>query len=170
VRHAARSSVWAGSALFAFIVLATVLILPNFNFFGRDGLLPGINGLFQILPGFYVAALAAIAVFDGRPRGYDLDSAWNDAPPTLSQIGDNDKIITRRHFLALMFGYLAFSSLILYLIGIFALSIAEYGDIINEFISFYVKVLFIFIYNIWLGHIIGTTWLGLYFLSHRFHV
>lgn len=82
---------------------ATVLALPNFNFFGRDGLLPGINGLFQILSGFYVAALAGIAVFDGRPRGYDLDSAWNDTPPKLSQIGDNEKIITRRHFLALMF-------------------------------------------------------------------
>ncbi len=169
VRHPTRGRLALlslGVGLFAAVVAASAREL---NIIGPNGLVAGINGLFQALPGFYIAALAAIATFDGAKKGYDLDQVWPEPSPWMIDPDGAERHPTRRHFLALLFGYLSFSSLMLYLIGVFATVAAPFTHSECPTWLPVLRVAFAGLYTCWLAHIIGTTCLGLYFLAHRFH-
>jgi hypothetical protein len=77
---------------------------------GGDGLMGDMLGIIATLPGFYFAALAAVATFD-RP-GMDVDIP--DPAPTLKiRIhGKDDNVpLTKRMFLSYLFSYLTSVSL-----------------------------------------------------------
>ena len=83
-------------------------------FFGKDS----INALFlsflQLLPGFYIAALAAISTFNRKM----MDKPLSGSLKTTLLSGENGSVecreLSRRRLLSHLFGYLRFVSLLLF--------------------------------------------------------
>ncbi|MGI9878125.1 hypothetical protein ACKVMW_21245 [Vibrio chagasii] len=131
----------------------------DFNIAGDKGLIGHINGLLQMLVGFFVASLAAVATFQ-RPG---MDELMQGTPPKL-----NDRELTRREFISYMFGYLAFVSIITYLFsGVVQLSIPSMKQSLTvEMFDFWSSIGF-FGYLIVIFNILVTTLLALFFLTDR---
>lgn len=126
----------------------------------KDGLISVINGILQILSGFYIASMAAVATF--QKTGMDI--VMDGSPPTLK-----GKELTRRKFLTYLFGYLAFTSIIMYLIGggiqLLAPTISH-----TQWIQIaWVKIILIELYLFIISNIICTTILGMYFMIDKMH-
>lgn len=140
---------------------------------GSNGLLLHVNGLLQVLIGFYIAALAAVSTFTNS----SIDEVMAGEPPTLYEKFRGQKIqveLTRRRFVCYLFGYLALVSFVQFCIGLICILIGKsLGTWVASFTSvellFWFKTAFIFGYSLILFNIITTTLLGLYFLSVRFH-
>ncbi|WP_145494378.1 hypothetical protein [Yersinia bercovieri] len=126
----------------------------------KDGLVSVVNGILQILSGFYIASMAAVATFqkDG------MDDLMDGTPPTLKGVS-----LTRRKFLTYLFGYLAFSSILLYFIGgglqLLAPTIAKVAWINIAL----VKQIFVTIYLFIVMNILCTTVLGMHFMIDKMH-
>ncbi|EJB8455014.1 hypothetical protein MW332_004868 [Vibrio parahaemolyticus] len=130
----------------------------NVAFIGQNGLVQLVNGLLQILIGFFVASLAAVATFQRA----GMDEVMRGKPPTLG-----DKFVTRRQYLCYMFGYLAFMSIAVYFSsGVLALTM----DIWKKLFGYHfeqIRQIGIFIYFVLVSNIIFTTLLALHFLTDR---
>jgi hypothetical protein len=140
---------------------AALLKWHDFNLFGAAGLTVGVNGLVQILAGFFITSLAAIATFSGSV--YRIDEVFDGEKAVL--FGD---VLTRRRFLCLLYSYLALTSLMLYMAG--AASIAAASTLHGEIVGWHrtaIRIVFGSAYFSVLGHILGTTLIGLIFLSGR---
>ncbi|MCK4089708.1 hypothetical protein HCY66_06360 [Acinetobacter radioresistens] len=141
-------------------------------FSSKINILPPIISFFQSMPGFYIAALAAIATFPSEsmnkemktPTPYLLiDSEVEDVP-------SNRDRLSRRRFLCYMFAYLAFISILFFFIAIglnfinsiYIFNIPNYlldiGYMISCLIIFFVVTQTVLI-----------TFLGLWYLGHRIH-
>ncbi|MBG5881523.1 hypothetical protein I4990_00955 [Providencia alcalifaciens] len=144
-----------------------------FSIFGKSGLVTQINGLLQVLIGFYIASLAAIATFSNPT----IDEVMAGTPPKVKELYRGkilDVELVRRRFLCYLFGYLALVSFILFGFGLVAsLFTSQLMTLINSFgISWVlkaVKVVFIFGYTLVLFNMLSTTLLGLYYLAVRIH-
>lgn len=150
-------------------VIAIIALPAPINVFGDDGLLSVVTGLLQILTGFYIASLAAIATFNKE----GMDAVMDGVPPTLmiTQRGEKvQKLLTRRTFLCLMFGYLAFMSLFIYFVGSGANLLSENARIIipDGFHS-PARIAFIALYLLLFSNLMVTTLLGLYYMADRIH-
>lgn len=125
--------------------------------------------ILTILPGFYIAALAAIATFKASTMDVPLDGK-----DMLLHTRESDRCIiklTRRRFLCLLFGYLSFLSLILCLFCLI-LKIASPIIIIKFFFSQiapYLNIIFVLVYGFFFMQLISLTLLGLFYLSDRIH-
>lgn len=145
------------------IIAAVALLLINnsplqLKFVGNDGFVKFVNNLLQILVGFFVASLAAVATFQRS----GMDEPMVGKCPTL-----NKKKVTRRQYLCYMFGYLSFMTISLYFIGgilelIMPTLKLMLGDLFNQF-----RQIGIFIYLSLVANIILTTMLALHFLTDR---
>ena len=143
------------------IVVPWTLLWPSFNIFGTSGLAANINGLLQILSGFFITSLAAVATFNGSV--YNIDQVFEGEKALL----DGDAL-TRRQFICLLFAYLALTSIILYLFGAFGLAAASTLHTSNiVHIRVAMRVMFASVYCVTLAHVLGTTLVGLIFLSQR---
>ncbi|HAS8115880.1 TPA: hypothetical protein I7666_21590 [Vibrio vulnificus] len=125
---------------------------------GQGSLIGLVNGLLQILIGFFVASLAAVATFQRE----GLDDFMVGTSPTLK-----GKKITRRQFVCYMFGYLALVSIALYFGG--GLAELTIGLLRVFFAENYLifKILSMFVYMSVLVNLIVTTMLALYYLTDR---
>lgn len=147
-----------------------VCILPQrVPLLGEGGLVAGFNSLLQVLTGFYIAALAALATFN--KAGMDELMA-GDPPRLLTTVRGQDAEIrlTRRRFLCLMFGYLALSSMFLYLGGVAANLLRHNLVVVIPAAARDV------VYSLALGgylflacNLVVTTMVGLYYMSDRIH-
>lgn len=143
----------------ALVITSLVYLSPvKIQLMGKDGLVGLVNGLLQILIGFFVASLAAVATFQRE----GLDKVMVGNAPQLE-----GKEVTRRQFTCYMFGYLAFMSLTIYFAsGIFDLTIDVWRSILGErFQSF--KIFAMFSYFVCLINVLLTTLLSLYYLTDR---
>lgn len=89
----------------------------QFLAFDKDKLIGDVNALMGILVGFYIAALAAVSSFSNE----NLDQVMKGRAPTLTTVRKGDEIketLTRRRFLAIIFGYCATLAIILYVFGV----------------------------------------------------
>ncbi len=156
--------------LMTIFIIGTLAILPKpVRLLGPGGLLGAIVELLQMLTGFYIASLAAIATF----KKAGMDQAMPGDTPTLKTTS-RGKIridqLTRRRFLCLMFGYLAFVSVLLYFVGKGAVIFnANMHLLLPETIYVFVKWIFITSYLFAASHLIITTLLGLYYMVDRIH-
>ncbi|SDI36242.1 hypothetical protein SAMN05216588_115101 [Pseudomonas flavescens] len=159
-------------------VMFTVLILwfmGAYNGFrgvmGSDGVISLVLSFIQSLPGFYIAALAAIATF-GRA---DIDSVLPEPTPKIwikFRGSENLVSLTRRRFLAMLFAFLTAESLLLIVYSIFLIS---YGTgLVGT--SFYrvsldsvIGVSLIGIYFLLLCQMVISTFWGLYYLGYKLH-
>ena len=141
--------------------------------FGRPGLIAGQSGLLDrlilvcsIMPGFYIAALAAIATFN-RP---DIDDVMPDPTPTLKvEIGGrpNDIDLTRRRFLAYLFAFLCWESIALLIACVFAGITAAGIMAALGSCAIVAKYAFLFVLLLLFWQLVFATCLGLYYLGDR---
>ncbi|HCB3234482.1 hypothetical protein [Citrobacter amalonaticus] len=140
---------------------------------GTNGLLLQVNGLLQVLIGFYIAALAAVSTFSNAT----IDEVMAGDPPTLVEKFRGEKFeveLTRRRFVCYLFGYLALVSFMLFCIGLVSILIGKpigiwFASFVSSYVVLWMKTVFVGAYSLLLVNIITTTLLGLYFLSVRFH-
>lgn len=136
---------------------------------GMYGVIEELVGFVKILPGFYIAALAAIATFNGEHLDKTMPSP---APQIVVYVESEPQPIdlTRRRFLALQFSFLAAESFIICIVGLF------YGPLFR-FIRYelsgapetvwLVGLIWIFFTLFW--QLLVTTFLGLYYLGDKMH-
>ncbi|WP_421672563.1 hypothetical protein [Raoultella terrigena] len=158
----------------ATIVALSYYFLPNkIPLIGGSGLLLQVNGLLQVLIGFYIAALAAVSTFSNAT----IDEVMAGDPPTLVEAYRGEKIcieLTRRRFVCYLFGYLALVSFVQFCVGLISILIGKSLGVWIVTVSSFealllLKTIFLWCYSVVLFNIITTTLLGLYFLSVRFH-
>lgn len=162
IRHPLKRTVdrWSpGVACITGVLLVSAW--GDFNLFGSSGLVSGINGLVQIISGFFITSLAAIATFNGAV--YRIDDVFEGEAALLQ-----GEPLTRRQFLCHLFAYLALASLTIYLAGAFGLSAATtLHGIESHSLRMGLRIIFSAVYFGVFGHIMGTTLIGLVFLSAR---
>lgn len=148
---------------------AVLLLWPSINIYGDSGIISRVLSFIQNLPGFYIAALAAIATF-GRS---DIDSTMPEPTPTIieNRMGRPSPIpLTRRRFLCMMFAFLTAECVTLIIISILVLSIGAEKTVFMEgdTLKVIAKVGF-YIYAFFLSQMILATFWGLFYLGDRIH-
>jgi len=125
----------------------------------------------QSLPGFYIAALAAIATF-GRS---DIDTILPEPTPKIKirfRNTQNMVALTRRRFLAMLFAFLTAESIALILYSIFMISYAEPISLFKHqeiLIGKWAASSFLFLYLLLTYQMIVATFWGLYYLGYKLH-
>lgn len=160
-------------------VVAALALAPGFrtnaigvNVFGEYGIVHGVNQLLQLLVGFYVAALAAVATFS-RPG---LDEPTGGDPLILDQKADDP--LSRRRFACLLFGHLAVVGFTLYMIGVLAMAMAPslrellaglilQVDGVSINVAAVVRIVFAWLHLVVSAHLFIVTLFGVYFLAIR---
>lgn len=136
---------------------------------GENGLFQNLKGFLQIMPGFYLTALAAISTFSNK----SLDLLLPNPTPTISIVYNGNKInamkLTRRRFLNYLFGYLTVLSLFLYFLIIITELFIGSRIITNLFFQNLMKPFILFIYTIFVWQMLFITMFGLYQLCERIH-
>ena len=135
-----------------------------------DGaLIAKILGFVQSLPGFYIAALAAVATFNKT----DIDKTMPAPAPKLDIVVQGKKVeieMTRRRFLCSMFAFLTAESLVLIVLAIFGQSISEpIKAISSEKFHFWISISFLFIFMFVFWQMLITSFWGLFYLGDRLH-
>lgn len=136
---------------------------------GDAGLIAKLLSFVQSLPGFYIAALAAIATFNRL----DIDRTM-PAPPPKIQIRIRGKSVaidlTRRRYLCVLLAFLTAESLCLIVAAIFAIAA---GPAIHDFVQpeyrFRLKLGFLGIYLLFFWQMLVVTFIGLFYLGDRIH-
>lgn len=146
--------------LFLVVVLSVLSFVFDFDIKKMLSFAEKTNVFFAILPGFYIAALSAIATFN-KPS---IDKLIPDNPTPYvyqrTQGRDIKTELTRRRFLSMMFSFLASESLLLFLLSLVSSLMID----INLF-SIIFLIVFCFLF---FQMIIVTLW-GLYYLSEKMH-
>ena len=143
-------------ALAALVVVATLVSFPV-PLLSEKGLLARVNELLQVLVGFYVASLAAVATFPNVALDQQVKNSTLDGKP-----------LTRRRFLSLLFGYLAFGSLVLYVSGVFAMLLQPALHQVKVACPLVVYVAS-FLYLAACANLVSVSLLGLYYLIEKIY-
>lgn len=150
---------WGFPLLGASVVTVIWVIWPTaMPVAGKTGVIESVGSFMQVLVGFYVAALAAVATFQGSSLDENVLGMSLDGKP-----------FKRRHFLSYLFGYLALLSLALYVGMLFRqlpISILANGPPEVRQIA---KVGLVFVHQFIFWQMIFVTLLGLHYLSDRIH-
>ena len=171
IKHEAKLRAdWAYPVLISF--LCTVLIFwlgrPG-SVSGQEGLLSKLLMVSSVLPGFYIAALAAIATFN-RP---DIDELMPEPTPKMTvklRGKDNEIRLTRRRFLSHLFAFLCLESLVLMIVCVFSGIIAKGAVALFSALAAHVAtMIFVFLLLIVFWQMVCVTCLGLYYLGDRLH-
>lgn len=155
------------------LVLVMITFTPSINLFAIEGLLLRLLGFVQSLPGFYLAALAAVATFN-QPN---LDKLMPGQPP-VARIVYNGVLtevqLTRRRFLCLMFSYLTAISILLTLALVFSTTLA--GPVRDALVSHQLECMVVWVrWTTAFGLMVGmvqmgiVTFYGLFYLGERIH-
>ncbi len=163
---------------FAGVALAVYLVLPvGIKLVGPDSASGTMAPLFAGLPGFFIAALAAVSTFQGGDLDRDMErtTIWIQAN---GDAGDTD--VTLRVFLSHLFAYLTFLSVIGFLLcasaTLLASNIAHFQSTAEATKAAWddamweiAKGCFVFALALVTGSVLSCTALGLYFLAERVH-
>jgi hypothetical protein len=154
--------------------LAIVLLAPfrtGMNIWATDGLIASAQGFVQGLPGFYIAALAAVATFG--QQGSSLDRIIPDPTPTLQTRFAGAWIemkLSRRRFLCLLFAYLTSLSIVLSLFAYYARTVAQPARTVLPSLAVdALSWVALSVYLLFLFQLVVVTLWGLYYLGDRMH-
>ena len=163
---------WFIPLIFSGISTTILYISRNhINVYTPEGLISQILAFIQILPGFYIAALAAISTFNKA----DIDQLMPEPTPKMEILiqGEKNTIdLTRRRFLCMLFAFLVAESIVIALLAIFALNFAGVIKLLlHPYLYFQMGInyLFLFIFNTLFWQLIVSTFLGLYYLGDKMH-
>ena len=150
---------WVLPACIAAAVCAGWALRPDVvRLTGTGGLVESVGALMQVLVGFYVASLAAVATFQG--------SSLDEFVLNMKLRGEQLK---RRQFLSYLFGYLALLSLALYVLMLFrSVPVALAGATPGRGQAL-LKLSVAFVHQFVFWQMIFVTLLGLYYLTDRIH-
>ncbi len=138
------------------------LYIPLSKVGGNSGLIDRLAGFVSNLPGFFIAALAAVATFNK----HDIDQLMAN-PPRIEILHHGNPLMvemTRRRFLCVLFSYLTAISIFLVISANFGLLI-EAPDNYHVYLSW--SSISVFMFFLW--QMITATILGLYYLGERLH-
>jgi hypothetical protein len=154
---------WVAPLIFTILTLViSYFFIPLEGIIGDGGLISELTSFVANLPGFFIAALAAVATFNK----HDIDQLMTN-PPKIEIMHHGSSLMvdmTRRRFLCVLFSYLTAISIFLVIgakIGLALTIPSEYYLVA----SWFGITLFIFI----LWQMILATILGLYYLGERLH-
>lgn len=173
IQHPTKKFVdWVLPSIFSIIASLLLLISKgSVNFFGAGGVISLVLGYVQNLPGFYIAALAAIATF-ARP---DIDVLMPGDPPPRIKSEDNRGVVnlielTRRRFLCLLFSFLTIECIALTFFSIAMLAGAPaLNNLIHGMAHTALFGIAAFLYFLILFQLLIATLWGLYYLGERIH-
>lgn len=168
IKHPAKwkYDLWIPLLLAVIPVLVVVLSPVPINVFGDRGLCDRILGLVTVLVGLYIALLGFVATFGRATMDAPMEGS---KPPTLSWRGKT-RVVTRRQFLTLLFGYLSFESLLLYLVGTASqLLVPLARDALVPEAQFGFRVTFVFVFGLLFANLVVATLIGLSYMSERIH-
>lgn len=141
----------------------------HISLYADSGMISKILNFVQVLPGFYIAALAAIATFNR----IDIDKIMPSPAPKIGMFIQGNNVVielTRRRFLCSMFSFLTAESLILIVLAIFSTSFYEpLKKVIDDSWHCSASGIFIMIFLFLFWQMIITTFWGLYYLGERLH-
>ncbi len=155
-------------------VLSTVFLfclktIGNIPLYADGALVAKILGFVQGLPGFYIAALAAIATFNKT----DIDKTMPAPAPKLDIMVRGQSVaieLTRRRFLCSMFAFLTAESLILIVLAIFGQTIyLPVKEIINAQYHLWVSAAYMLVFLFVFWQMLVTSFWGLFYLGDRLH-
>lgn len=150
---------WFFPALSAVVVTVGWVYWPKVvPLSGKAGLVESIGALMQVLVGFYVAALAAVATFQG--------SSLDEYVLNMTLGG---RQLKRRQLLSYLFGYLALLSLVLYVIMLFKTLPAALVAAVPARVAFVARVAIALVHQFVFWQMIYITLFGLYYLTDRIH-
>ena len=161
---------WLYPSILCLLFITLVCKLSSIDVFLRTGgTLSLILGFVQSLPGFYIAALAAIATF-GR---LDIDDILPEPTPKVVvklRGADNVISLTRRRFLAMLFAFLTAESVILTILAIvlipFSADIQAISVLFKES-GKWIAIGLSSIYMIGFFQMVLATFWGLYYLGYK---
>ncbi|AXP04303.1 hypothetical protein DZG01_15410 [Pseudomonas fluorescens] len=161
---------WLYPCFLASISIAMIVLLSNISkLVEPNGMVAMLLSFVQSLPGFYIAALAAIATF-GR---LDIDDVLPEPTPKVIvklRGRENTVDLTRRRFLAMLFAFLTGESIA---IVIFCIAVISFGSGLNSFIydghpvGHYLYSTLIFLLLLFTYQMILATFWGLYYLGYK---
>lgn len=160
------------------VVLTTIsmlfFILSNGSDFtkitGEDGLISELTGFIANLPGFYIAALAAIATFNREQIDHLLISDGESPYVIFKGVNSNGREIetkeriTRRLFLCFLFAFLTAESFLLVIFAKFSAIVVVPTDYLIPLSYMYASIYFLFFWQL-----VVSTFFGLYYLGNRIH-
>jgi hypothetical protein len=147
-------------------ITALLLGLPRpVAIFGKDAYLGQLQSLLTILGGFFIAALTLITTDKNSLLSQPV-GGWT--PPRLAS---EKAPLSRRRFLAYLFGYLSTSSFVLVGMALVANLIApQLSETIPASYRWAAKAAFVLPFNAWLAHVFVSTMLGLYYFTERLQI
>lgn len=168
-------TVWLPLALTSVVLLVFVALPAKPNLFGSGGLNGSIIALVATLPGFFIAALAAVSTFERET----LDERMPAPAPRLSfrTRGQNEAAdLTMRMFLSHLFAYLTTYSFLLALFCVACealapsarMAVVEWTRAI-AYLGLAIEILYVAIVAWLLANIITAALFGMYFLAERMH-
>ncbi|MFA4950452.1 hypothetical protein [Brevundimonas sp.] len=156
-------------------LLAYVLLPERVDLVGDKSAADYMAGFFATLPGFFIAALAAVATFNGG----DLDKELPGVTVAMVVNGDEDNLpISLRVFLCYLFAYLTVISFVGFFICVGAALIApsvatwaaDFNDVkLLEHTALVVSLSFVALLTFITASVLFCTIQGLYFLAERVH-
>ncbi|GAB7127267.1 hypothetical protein JCM19000A_17740 [Silvimonas sp. JCM 19000] len=128
-----------------------------------------ILGFVQGLPGFYIAALAAIATFNKT----DIDKTMPSPAPRLDILVQGKVVpieLTRRRFLCSMFAFLTAESLVLIILAIFGQAIyVPVKTLLPAIYHSWTSSIYMLIFSFLFWQMLITSFWGLFYLGDRLH-
>lgn len=156
------------------VLFALILLFPfrdGMNVWATDGMVASAQGFVQGLPGFYIAALAAVATFG--QQGSSLDRVIPAPTPTLQTRFAGTWVemkLSRRRFLCLLFAYLTSLSVVLSLFAYYASAVAEPSRrVLSDRAVDALSWIALCVYLLFLFQLVIVTLWGLYYLGDRMH-
>lgn len=150
-------------------LLFTLKKFGNISLYADGAVISKILGFVQGLPGFYIAALAAIATFNK----IDIDKTMPAPAPKLDIMVQGQSVaieLTRRRFLCSMFAFLTAESLILIVMAIFGQAIyLPIKVILSEQYHIWASLLYMLIFMSIFWQMLITSFWGLFYLGDRLH-
>lgn len=165
---------WVVDWLYPFaLALTTIILIASLAsiklLVSPGGMISMILSFVQSLPGFYIAALAAIATF-GR---LDIDDILPEPTPkvVVKLRGlENTIDLTRRRFLAMLFAFLTGESIA---IVFFCIALLSFGPAVDDFIymktpiGHYLLIAALFCLFTSVYQMLLATFWGLYYLGYK---
>ena len=165
---------WGYPTVVFFLAAVVVILLTYFGdrvlTLDKNGLVGTVNYLMGILVGFYIAALAAVSSFQNE----NLDQEMKGRTPILTTVRNGCRDVeklTRRRFLAIIFGYCAILAVILHVLGAF-LAHVKVSESASDLLGSVVELVLLMVWCVYawiVCSLLVVTILGLHYLVERMH-
>lgn len=167
-----RAYDWWAPAFLTIISAAYFYLLkvPTTDLLKDGGFVRSVSSFISNLPGFYIAALAAIATFNREQIDYPLIGLNGTPFIKVTRTKENGKTVdtqeklTRRLFLCMLFSFLTALSICILMFNAF---VTPLTNVLNNDIVNWCYII-VFLFFTW--QMLVSTFFGLYYLGDRIHI